>query len=609
MPRFLSIKEIETCCATVGTMKKTILIATVLTIGWVTPTLHAGDGSPAALYAAALARERGLRTPGEDPALDDYRAAIVAYDAIGRRFPESSYDDHALWQAAGLAIEAYDRYRQQQDLEDGLRLLRTLENRHPRSPFAIRVAERIDQLDTLTGLVWLSDIEWEARDEVVRVTVQVDREVRFHSEWLSNPPRLFFDFPNTEAGAPFRNATLTLDGETDTVRAIRLGRHPGHTTRLVIDTVAVETCNTFTLYDPFRIVVDCLRPHAVTAAVTPVLTAAAIPFPVGPASWSTPPSALQREVARLSAAMFAPEPTEGTASTRTDLLESKTNELLPIPLVAASADRGLRLPIWPESDEAVVPLPAADSRGEFSLARQLGLGVSRIVIDAGHGGHDPGARARGLHEADLVLDVAHRLEQRLTEQLGLEVVMTRRGDDYMPLEARTTLANRVQADLFLSIHANASQNTQARGVETYFLNFTTDPAAESVAARENADGSRTMNDLDGLLHTIATNSKLNESRSFAETVQGAMLGKLRSVDPEVPDLGVKQAPFIVLIGARMPSVLTEISFVTNRQDATLLSTDDYRNLIADALFEGILGYKRSLDAVSLLALQADQEGF
>ena len=594
-------------------MTKTILIASVLTLGWLTPTLRAGDGSAAALYTAALARERGLRTPGETPALDDYRAAILAYDAIGPRFPQSSYDDHALWQAAGLAIEAYDRYRQQQDLDDGVRLLRTLEDRHPSSPFAARVVERLDQLDILTRLVWLSDIQLEARDEVVRVTVQVDREVRFHSEWLNNPPRLFFDLPNTEVGIPFRNATLTFDGEGDTVRTIRLGRHPGHMTRLVLDTAAVDICNTFTLYDPFRIVVDCLRPHTVAdAAVTPVLTAATIPLSVDPVSWSTPPPVLHPEAVRFSAEVFDPEPaygTEVTASTHTDLLESRTNDLLPVPLVAAFAERGLQLPLWPEPDETAVPLPAADSRGEFSLARQLGLGVSRIVIDAGHGGHDPGARARGLHEADLVLDIAHRLEQRLTRQLGLEVVMTRRGDDYMALEARTTLANRVQADLFLSIHANASHNTQARGVETYFLNFTTDSAAETVAARENADGSRTMNDLDGLLHAIATNTKLNESRSFAETVQGAMLGKLRLVDPEVPDLGVKQAPFIVLIGARMPSILAEISFVTNRQDATLLSTDAYRDLIADALFEGILGYQRSLDAVSLLALQSDQEGF
>ena len=268
------------------------------------------------------------------------------------------------------------------------------------------------------------------------------------------------------------------------------------------------------------------------------------------------------------------------------------------------AEQPLRLPP-PERPPAP---PVTNSTGEFSIARQLGLHASRIVIDPGHGGHDPGAKARGLAEADLVLDVAHRLEQRLSTQPGLEVVMTRRRDNYLPLEARTTLANRVQADLFLSIHANASRNSYARGVETYFLNLATDPAAERLAARENVAGVKTMHDLEGLLQTIATNSKVNESRDFAEAIHRALLHTLRTVDPELPDLGVKQAPFVVLIGARMPSILAEISFVTNRQDATLLSTDAYRDLIADALFEGILRYQRSLDPDPLLALQADGEG-
>ena len=377
-------------------MTKTILIASILTIGWVTPALHAGDGSAAALYTAALARERGVRTPGENPTLDDYRAAIVSYDAIGRQFPNNSYDDHALWQAAGLAIEAYDRYRQQQDLDDGVRLLHALETRHPSSPFATRVAERLAELDTLTGLVWLSEIELEARAEVVRVTVQVDREVRFHSEWLNNPPRLFFDFPNTEAELALRNATLTFEGEEDTVRAVRLGRHPGHMTRVVLDTAAIDTCTTFTLYDPFRIVVDCLRPDAVVPDVTPVLAAGTLPFSTTPVTWSTSIPILAPEMARLSAAVFAGKTASrapGAETTDAVLLEATTNEMLPIPLVAATADSGLPVPRRLESDdELVAPTPTADARGEFSLARQLGLGVSRIVIDAGHGDKTPGRR-------------------------------------------------------------------------------------------------------------------------------------------------------------------------------------------------------------------------
>ena len=250
---------------------------------------------------------------------------------------------------------------------------------------------------------------------------------------------------------------------------------------------------------------------------------------------------------------------------------------------------------------AVRSEPAAPD--EFSLARQLGLQVSRIVIDPGHGGHDPGARSRGLQEADVVLDIAHKLERLLLTQPGIEVVLTRRGNSYLPLEARTTLANRVEADLFLSIHANASRNTAVRGVETYFLNFAPNPQAERIAARENVSGAGTMNDLATLLQAIAGNSKIDESRAFADKVQGSLVSRLRRHDPDIPNLGVKQAPFIVLIGARMPSILAEISFLTNPHDATLLSTGEYREDVAEALFEGILRYQRSLDRALRLAKQ------
>ena len=132
---------------------------------------------------------------------------------------------------------------------------------------------------------------------------------------------------------------------------------------------------------------------------------------------------------------------------------------------------------------AAPAVPATNSNGQFSLARQLGLGVSRVVIDAGHGGHDPGARGNGVNEAELTLDVALRLKKLLEKQPGVDVVMTRDHDVFIPLEERTAIANRENADLFLSIHANASRNTSARGIETYFLNFATNPEAEAVAGR------------------------------------------------------------------------------------------------------------------------------
>ena len=248
------------------------------------------------------------------------------------------------------------------------------------------------------------------------------------------------------------------------------------------------------------------------------------------------------------------------------------------------------------SPPAAAP-PGDAAAGDLSLARQLGLQVSRIVIDAGHGGGDPGAHHNGLREADVVLDIARRVAQGLESQPGVEVVMTRTDDTFVPLRARTALANEVGADLFLSIHANASRNSKAHGVETYFLDFALDPEAERVAARENLAAGGKMKDLQNLLEAIAANSKLQESRDFAGTIQRAMVNALREVNGEVRDLGVKQAPFFVLIGARMPSVLAEVSFLSNRREADLLATDAYRDRIADALVEGVLRYRKTLDPV------------
>jgi N-acetylmuramoyl-L-alanine amidase len=247
--------------------------------------------------------------------------------------------------------------------------------------------------------------------------------------------------------------------------------------------------------------------------------------------------------------------------------------------------------------------PSANSSGKYSVARQLGLGVSRIVIDAGHGGHDPGASAFGISEAELVLDVTLRLEKLLQQQDGIEVVLTRRTSEYISLDERTDIANRESADLFLSVHANASSNRAARGVETYFLNFALNPQAEAVAARENAASGKTMSSLPGIIKAITLNSKLNESRDFAASIQRALVRGMRPGNKTLKDLGVKQAPFMVLIGAAMPSVLAEISFVTNQQEARLLKTPAYRQRIAESLLAGIVRYQQSLKKVQSAALK------
>jgi N-acetylmuramoyl-L-alanine amidase len=278
--------------------------------------------------------------------------------------------------------------------------------------------------------------------------------------------------------------------------------------------------------------------------------------------------------------------------------------------LAALAEEALTLPavtnVPPAAIKQPVRAPATPARnldGGFSMARQLGLRVSRIVIDPGHGGHDPGARGSGVSEASVVLDIAFRLEKLLLEEPGVEVVLTRRSDEFVPLEERTAIANREGADLFLSIHANASSVAQAAGIETYFLEFASNARDASVAARENAASGQPMSALPDFVKAIALNNKVDESRDFATHVQRALVQKLRGSNRSVRDLGVKQAPFVVLIGASMPSVLAEVSFVTNQREARLLQGQSYRQRIAEALFTAVQKYQASLTRVANVAQQ------
>jgi N-acetylmuramoyl-L-alanine amidase len=260
-------------------------------------------------------------------------------------------------------------------------------------------------------------------------------------------------------------------------------------------------------------------------------------------------------------------------------------------------------PVKPVAPPSMPTAPPKNLSGGFSIARQLGLGISRIVIDPGHGGHDPGAKGKGVTESEVVLDVALRLEKLLQKVPGVEVILTRRTDDFIPLPERTAMANREGADLFLSIHANASSSVQAHGIETYFLNFANNLSAAAVAARENAASGQQMAALPDLVKSIALNNKLDESRDFATQIQREMFDRLKGSNKTLRDLGVKQAPFVVLIGAAMPSVLAEISFVTNPTEARLLKGNTYRQKIAESLFNAIRKYQYSLKNGTAVALQ------
>jgi N-acetylmuramoyl-L-alanine amidase len=241
-----------------------------------------------------------------------------------------------------------------------------------------------------------------------------------------------------------------------------------------------------------------------------------------------------------------------------------------------------------------------NAAGDRSLIRALGLKFGKIVIDPGHGGHDTGTIGpHRLLEKELVLEVSRRLGKMLETRLGAEVVYTRKDDTFIPLETRTAIANQEQADLFVSIHANASDDPDARGVETYYLNFTSSRDALEVAARENAVSEKSIHELQDLVKKITLKEKIEESREFASDVQRALHSGLAAKSPGIRDRGVRKAPFIVLIGANMPSILAEISFVSNPGDEHRLRTSEYRQRIAESLYRGISKYVSGLSGVKV----------
>jgi len=276
-----------------------------------------------------------------------------------------------------------------------------------------------------------------------------------------------------------------------------------------------------------------------------------------------------------------------------------------LPSFAATLPRELP----PPSTAASIPPPAAPSvlrqstpakRGDQSLTRALGLKLGRVVLDAGHGGNDVGTHGpSGYYEKDLTLDVTQRLGALISDRMGSEVVYTRSDDNYVGLEERTHIANQRGADLCLSIHANSSPYRAAAGVETYVLNFTTSKTALQTAARENATSDRSIHELHNLLEKIALKDKIDESREFAAKLQTSLSVVSKSSTQGAKNRGIKSAPFVVLIGAEMPSVLAEIGFLTNSNEEVLLRKPEYRQKIAEALYKGISAYADTLSRVSV----------
>lgn len=672
-----------------------------------------GRADPSVVAAAQMTEEMGRRF--NDP--DILRSAIQQYEFLRREYPGSKFRFDALFRIGEIyKDDLHDKARADATFEEFL-------HRYPRNQFAeaarLALAEPAQKRVSLKSKAAIktakesqpssisddkdadhdasrdnsvkkSDIPAEDADgkparvlgirhwstpDYTRVAIDLEQGVKYQSQRIDNPDRVFFDLLNTKLDPKLAK---TFDVSDGLLKDIRMAQFAAGRTRVVLDLDESSAIQASLLSNPPRLIIDIRNPdarkvdsaddhgsdiHGPQLAAMPVVKPAASVTDAseGDANDVAPNSISRAEESRsiTTAANPARRNTvvisNGVKKTIVDADDDEpAAKTLPVnDLVAkdvtikdtdTATDNKKRTIVAkldrPEVDtgkldSAVVndesPKPAAttsavadtktttskrkrktqtadpDMReaqptasGERSLTRVLGLKIGKIVIDPGHGGHDTGTIGpNGLEEKNLVLDVSRRLGKLLQTRLGAEVIFTRKDDTFIPLETRTAIANQEGADLFVSVHANSSHDPDARGVETYYLNFTSSPDALEVAARENAVSEKSIHELQDLVKKIALKEKIDESQEFAGDVQSSLHSGLAAKNPGERDRGVKKAPFIVLIGANMPSILAEISFVSNPGDERRLETSDYRQKIAESLYRGIAKYVSGLSGIKV----------
>jgi len=432
-----------------------------------------------------------------------------------------------------------------------------------------------------TQVLQVSDVRFWSLTGTTRVAIETTGEFHYKSDHIPNPERLFFDVEGAKPKGGGRKIQVKQVNDR-LLKRIRIAENVPGVTRVVLD---LETNVEFTasqLSNPDRLIVE-LR----AAGTQPKTTPDPAPITVS-AIAPNPPS-------RLPAGINLPSKLPSALASPATVIENPATADYKPPQIFAKPTASV-----PTALSSLEPPPASPSRrfsqdGGRSLVRALGLKINRIVIDPGHGGHDQGTSGTGgLIEKDLVLDVALRLGKLIEQRMGSEVVFTRQDDTFIGLRERTALANQRKADLFLSIHANSSAATRVAGIETYYLNFTSSTESLDVAARENASVQNSVYDLKDLVQNIAQHDKIEESREFAQSVQSSLQSFEAKFSPSAKDRGIRKAPFVVLIGAQMPSVLAEIGFLSNLREESLLNKPDHRQKLAEALYRGLSRYAQSL---------------
>ncbi|MFV9690777.1 MAG: N-acetylmuramoyl-L-alanine amidase [Desulfobacteria bacterium] len=464
----------------------------------------------------------------------DIRQSLAYYQRMINRFPDSVLADDALFALAEIELKV----RKQE--QASLKYYKLIVSRYPKADHYSGAKEAIARLSSArsttkvrndkkpereikptterktkakTGsLVDVTRLRFWSNPTYTRIVIDAKNEIPYSYRLLNKDPsiqkpqRLYVDLKNTRVGPKLSTIVPIRD---NLLKGARAGQHTRSSVRVVLDIKTIDTFKVFSLYNPFRIVIDINGKGTITD----------------------------------------------------------------------------------QDGSPGIPHPQA-------LARQLALNVNRIVIDPGHGGKDPGAPGcyKGVVEKDIVLQVSKKLGKKIEAELGCKVYYTRKSDRFLPLEERTAIANTRNADLFLSIHANASMRKGAYGIETYFLNLATDNDAIMVAARENATSARSINDLEMILNDLMRHSKINESSQLAVCVQNALIQQMNRNYGGIRNLGVKQAPFYVLLGAEMPSVLVELGFVSHDKECKRLTMSKYQDQLVNGIVDGIKRYIKKIKA-------------
>jgi len=507
--------------------------------------------------------------------LADYAGATQTYKDFLKRFPRSPRKREAQEGVAELAL-LENSSKPSSDKDQAASDAATAEVVLPRDESSDALPSS-SAIPRPAGIPRLRRIRSAVTEDATRVTIDLEDVVHYNSGRLENPERIFFDLREarltSEVAREVSRENANVDG--DVLTAIRVAQNHAGVVRIVLNVNRVKEYVASISPNPPQLLIDLYGKQ--------------------------PPPAILK-IARASHNSSNIHETADRRSPEAGNLEpdgdGKSDTLIR-PSQSAATFKVSKRTSKPDLDQpAIAPQPTHD--GQSTLTRALGLKIGRIVIDAGHGGHDTGTIGpTGLMEKDLCLDVALRLGKIIKQRLpGAEVVFTRSDDSFIPLEERTAIANEAHADLFISIHANSSQDHGARGIETYYLNLKGSPEAMEVAARENAVANVGIHDLEDLVKKIARNEKIDESREFAEDIQASLSQRVQKTNKTVKNRGVRKAPFVVLIGADMPSILTEISFLSNPADEQLLKQPENRQRVAEGLYQGVASYLQSLNSVT-----------